>query len=130
MINKLKPLTYSGLSNDQWEGFTSIGQIIRDARIFGVINDDENCQGWRVDQIEALWEKINNKWGEYGCLASQLPPELQEKHERVHANALERAKELGWTPENWLTATDFQGWVKEEHMEEFLSPEWENSKHR
>jgi hypothetical protein len=31
---------------------------------------------------------------------------------------------MGWTPEQWLTATDFQGWIKEEEMDEFIPPAW------
>jgi len=77
-----------------------------------------------MDQIEELWDKVNEEWDKYGCMASKLPAELLERNERMHNDALEKAKSMGWTPEQWLTATDFQGWIKEEEMDEFIRPAW------
>lgn len=124
IYNKGRPDTYVGLDKDQWGGFTHIGEIIRNAKVFGFIAEDETCAGWRMDQLEALWDKVNEKWDEYGCMANKLPPELFERHERIHNDALEKAKSMGWTPNEWLTATDFQGWIKEEEMDEFIPPAW------
>ena len=124
MVNRQRPQVYAGYDNDEWGGFTHIGEIIRNARVFGFIAEDENCTSWRMDQIEELWDKVNEEWDKYGCMANKLPPELFERHERTHNAALEKAKSMGWTPEQWLTATDFQGWIKEEEMDEFIPPAW------
>jgi hypothetical protein len=35
----------------------------------------------------------------YGLLASRLPPELRERHARIYAAAVVRAREEGWNPE-------------------------------
>jgi hypothetical protein len=38
-------------------------------------------------------------WEPYGSLASRLPPELRERHARIYAAAIQRAREHGWNPE-------------------------------
>ncbi|MCH9741913.1 MAG: hypothetical protein K0U21_01765 [Proteobacteria bacterium] len=123
-MSKHRPQTYPGLDNDQWGGFTHTGEIIRNARIFGFIPENETCQGWRMDQIEVLWDKVNDYWDQHGAQANKLPPEVFSKFEQVHAAAMEKAKSMGWTPEDWLTASDFDGWIKEEDLDELIPPEW------
>jgi len=123
-MSKHKPQTYPGLDNDQWGGFTHTGEIIRNARIFGFIPESETCQGWRMDQIEVLWDKVNDYWDKHGAQASNLPPEVFTVFERTHGEALEKAKAMGWTPEDWLTASDFDGWIKEEELDDLMPPEW------
>jgi len=132
IVNKQRPQTYAGMKNDEWGGFTHVGEIIRNAQVFGFISEDETCEGWAIHQIEELWDKVNDEWDKYGCMASKMPPELYERHERIHNEALEKAKSMGWTPECWLTATDFQGWIKEEEMSEFVPPAWlvDTDRHR
>jgi hypothetical protein len=112
------------LDKDQWAGFTHTGEIIRNARIFGFIDESETCQGWRMDQIEELWDKVNAYWDQHGAQANNLPPDVFTKFERIHAEALDKAKALGWTPEDWLTASDFDGWIKEEDLAGLVPPEW------
>jgi hypothetical protein len=120
----MRQQTYPGYDNDQWGGFTEIGRIIRDGKVFGFIPDDEQCKDWPRHRLEKLWEDVTNKWDEFSAMPGNLPPELREKHASIHAVALEKAKSLGWTPEEWLTASDFDGWIKEEDLDSVIPPEW------
>lgn len=94
-----KPQTYVGVDNDIQGGMTPIGKMIRDAWVFGVIEESQTCEGWNAAGIDALLEKVNKEWDKYGCLFSHLPPELQEKHERIHGAAIKEANESGWSGE-------------------------------
>lgn len=90
---------YEGLENDNYGGMSHQGQIIRDAWVFGLLPETETCTGWSIDRIQALYDKVAKEWEKYGLLASNLPPDLREKHSRVHAEALEKARSLGWNAE-------------------------------
>jgi len=87
---------YQGIHNDSYGGMTPTGNIIRDAWVFGIIPEDETCEGWLVGGIEDLYDKVSAAWKPYGHLVSQLPPELRERHKRIYDAAIARAKELGW----------------------------------
>jgi len=94
-----RPEKYVGLQNEIDGGMTAIGKIIRDARVFGLIEETETCEGWNFAGIDALSDKVNIEWDKYGCLVSQLPPELFEKHQRIHGKAIEEARASGWCGE-------------------------------
>lgn len=132
MSVKHKSLLYPGLDKDKWGGFTHTGEIIRNAKAFGMIDESETCAGWRMDQIEALWDKVNDYLDQFGGLARNLPADVLARFERIHQQALEQAKAMGWTPEDWLTASDFDGWIKEEALDEWVPPQWlaEQNQHR
>ncbi len=91
--------TYMGLDKDRMGGMNATGNIIRDAWVFGLIPETETCAGWTVQGIEALYDKVTQAWEPYGHLASNLPPELQERHGRIYAAAVKRAKAMGWDPD-------------------------------
>lgn len=78
---------------------TAIGKLIRDAWVFGVIPETETCAGWDLARIDALLHKVNNEWDKYGCLVSHLPEDLRERHQRIHGEAIERARAAGWSGE-------------------------------
>lgn len=94
-----KPKSYVGIHNDLDGGMTPTGKIIRDAWVFGIIDESETCEGWLVGGIESLWEKVNVEWEKYGFLPSRLPPELQERFMRIQDEARKRALAAGWDPE-------------------------------
>jgi len=94
-----KPGVYVGIENDMFGGMTTIGKIIRDAWVFGLLDEDQTCEGWNGQGIDALLQKVNNEWDKYGCLVSHLPPELLERHERIHGDAIKKAREKGWSGE-------------------------------
>ena len=94
-----KPKTYVGLENEINGGMTTIGKIIRDAWVFGIIEETETCKGWNLAGIDALLQKVNAEWDKYGCLVSHLPPDLLERHQRIHGEAIARAKAAGWSGE-------------------------------
>jgi hypothetical protein len=94
-----KPEKYVGINNDVNGGMTSIGKIIRDAWVFGLLDESETCEGWNLQGIDALLQKVNAEWDKYGCLVSRLPQELFERHQRIHDQAVERARAAGWSGE-------------------------------
>jgi hypothetical protein len=94
-----KPNKYVGINNDIQGGMTTIGKIIRDAWVFELIPETETCEGWTIQGIDSLMDKVNKEWDKYGCMVSQLPHEIRERHERIHREAIERAKEDGWSVE-------------------------------
>lgn len=95
-----KPDKYVGIDNDLNGGMTTIGKIIRDAWVFGIIPETETCKGWNLAGIDALLDKVNAQWDKYGCLVSHLPAELAERHSRIHDTAIANAKTHGWCGEH------------------------------
>ncbi|GCB02005.1 hypothetical protein SFMTTN_2821 [Sulfuriferula multivorans] len=95
--------TYVGIDQDQYGGMSAMGAIIKDAWLFGILPETETCAGWDVNRIQILYDKTQVEWDKYGCLASNLPAELRERHARIHAAAIERAKTMGWEPEMYLS---------------------------
>ena len=79
---------------------TTIGKIIRDAWVFELIPETETCEGWNQGQVDALLDKLNAEWDKYGCMVSQLPADLRERHQRIHGAAIVKAKAAGWSGEH------------------------------
>lgn len=94
-----RPDKYIGVHNEVNGGMTTIGKIIRDAWVFGLVEESETCAGWNLAGIDALLDRVNNEWDKYGCLASNLPMELFEKHQRIHGKAIQDARAAGWSGE-------------------------------
>ena len=94
-----RPDKYVGLQNEVNGGMTTIGKIIRDAWVFGLIEESETCEGWNFAGIDALLDKVNKEWDKHGCMVSQLPAELFEKHQRIHGKAMKTAQAAGWSGE-------------------------------
>jgi hypothetical protein len=92
------PKIYQGLTNEPMGGMTPTGNIIRDAWVFGLIPEDQDCAGWTIQGIEALYDKVSAAWAPFGHLASRLPPDLRERHARIYAAAVAQAKAEGWDP--------------------------------
>lgn len=90
---------YIGVDNDLYGGMTDVGKIIRDAKVFGLIEDDQTCENWNLQGLDALLDKVNAEWDKYGLLVSKLPEDLQERHKKIHGDAVEKARELGWDGE-------------------------------
>ena len=95
----LRTTIYPGIDKDAYGGMTPIGHIIRDAWVFGLIPETETCVNWSHDRLEKLYDKVTESWRPYGHLASRLPEDLRERHERIYAEAIRRARQLGWSPE-------------------------------
>lgn len=93
------PETYVGLDDDQFGGMTPTGTVIRDAQVFGLIAENETCKGWSKGQLQDLYDRVTKAWEPYGHLASRLPDDLRQRHERIYSAAIARAKALGWSPE-------------------------------
>jgi len=96
-MNKTK--IYPGIDQDPKGGMTPTGNIIRDAWVFGIIPETETCAGWALQGIDALYDKVTAAWEPYGHLASRLPRELRERHQRIYDAAVVRARAEGWDPE-------------------------------
>jgi len=94
-----RPDKYVGIDNDVNGGMTTIGKIIRDAWVFGLLDESETCEGWNFAGIDSLLDKVNKEWDKYGCLVSHLPPELFERHQKLHGEAMKNARDAGWSGE-------------------------------
>lgn len=94
-----KSESYVGIHREINGGMTEIARVIRDAWVFGILPENETCEGWLLPGIQTLIDKVNKRWEEYGCLVSNLPAELRERHARIHGDAMARAREQGWEPE-------------------------------
>lgn len=95
-----KPDRYIGLEDEINGGMTTIGKIIRDAWLFGLIDETETCKGWNLAGIDALLQKVNAEWDKYGCMVSQLPEPLAKRHHEIYTQAIEKAKAAGWSGEH------------------------------
>jgi len=93
------PKTYPGLDHDINGGMTMIGKIIRDSWVFGILPETETCQDWEISRIDAIHHQVNTEWDKYGCMVSELPEELRERHKRIYDEAIAEAKLRGWDPE-------------------------------
>jgi hypothetical protein len=90
---------YFGIHQDPAGAMNPTGNIIRDAWLFGLIPETETCEGWTLQGIDSLYDKVSLAWEKYGHKVSALPPELRERHSRIYTAAVERARQLGWNPE-------------------------------
>ena len=90
---------YVGLDKDSDGGMTAAGKIIRDAWVFGFIEEGETCEGWLIAGIEDLWRRVDAEWEKYGFLVSNLPDELRERFMRIQNDAMRKARAAGWNPE-------------------------------
>jgi hypothetical protein len=95
-----RPSTYVGIDNDVNGAMTTIGKIIRDAWVFELIPETETCEGWNQGQVDVLLDRVNAEWDKYGCMVSQLPADLRERHQRIHDIAIANAKAAGWSGEH------------------------------
>lgn len=91
--------TYPGIFNEPEAGMSPTGNIIRDAWVFGILPEDETCEGWTGPRIEIIYDKVHAAWLPFGHLASRLPPELRERHTRIYEAAIKRARAGGWDPD-------------------------------
>lgn len=94
-----KHYKYAGINNETQGGMSPIGKIIRDAWVFGLLDESETCEGWTIAGIDALKHKVNDEWDKYGCMVSRLPEELFERHQRIYDEAIKSAREAGWSGE-------------------------------
>jgi hypothetical protein len=91
--------TYAGIDVEEHHGMTMTGRIIRDAWVFGLLPEGEGFAGKGAGDLQNLFEAVHKAWEPYGQLPSRLPPELAERHARIHAEAVARAKAMGWDAE-------------------------------
>jgi hypothetical protein len=90
---------YAGLDNDDYGGMTPVGNMIRDAWLFGILPETEKCENWSQGQLQVIFEQVRNEWDKYGCLVSNLPEDLKQKYATYSNAAIKKARELGWDPE-------------------------------
>ncbi|MEQ6342344.1 MAG: hypothetical protein M3A44_12015 [Gammaproteobacteria bacterium] len=78
---------------------TTIGGVIKDAWVFGIIPETETCEGWNLAQIQMIMDKVCQEWDHHGHLVKHLPEEMRQRHERIHTEAIRKARDAGWSPE-------------------------------
>jgi hypothetical protein len=90
---------YPGIDADRDSGMTEFGRIVRDAWVFGLLPEGETCAGWTGGQMQGLLEKVYAAWEPFDHLPSRLPEGLRQRHERIHDEAVARARAAGWDAE-------------------------------
>ncbi len=90
--------TYVGIYDDQYGGMTALGGLVKDAWIFGLLPESETCEGWTHGAMETLGQKVQAEWEKYGYRVNELPQAIRQLHERIHNQAIARAREQGWDP--------------------------------
>lgn len=90
---------YEGIDEDPSGGMNPTGNIVLDARVFGLIPETETCAGWTVQRLNGLYDEVSREWDKYGHLVSNLPTELRERHKRIYDEAIVNARAKGWNPE-------------------------------
>ena len=95
---------YCGIDADPNAGMHHTGNIIRDAWVFGLLDESDDGKGWSDGRISELYDRVSKAWEPYGHLPSALPEELRERHARIYADAIKQAKARGWDPEEALNA--------------------------
>ena len=91
--------TYAGIDHEEHNGMTMTGRIIRDAWVFGLLPEGEGFAGKHAGDLQNLFEAVHAAWDPYGQLPSRLPPELATRHTRIHDEAMQRPKAMGWDAE-------------------------------
>jgi len=91
--------TYGGIESEENFGMTLHGRIIRDAWVFGILPEDDGFAGRTAADMQMLFDKVHQAWEPYAQLPSRLPPELAERHQRIHGAAVAQARARGWNPE-------------------------------
>lgn len=89
--------TYAGIAHEEHHGMTMTGRIIRDAWVFGILPEGDGFAGKSAGDLQNLFEAVHKAWEPYGQLPSRLPADLAARHARIHAEAVERARAMGWT---------------------------------
>jgi len=108
-MRRLPEKRYVGIQNDMYGGMTDTGKIVRDAWIFELIPETETCEGWMVQGMQDLWEKVNIKWQEVGFSVANLPPEVRTRFDRIQTEAVDRARAAGWDPDRDVGVDDEEG---------------------
>ena len=90
--------TYAGFNQDT-HGITTLGRLVLDGWLFGIIPREEDCAGWDLQRMQQLMDQVNKHWDQYSNLPSNLPPELRERHAELYTWATSRARDRGWDPE-------------------------------
>ena len=96
------PRRYVGIHKDEGAGMSPTAKIVRDAWAFGLIPEEETCEGWMRTRVEMLYDQVTAAWAPYGHLPSRLPPELMERHRQIYAEAMRQARQKGWDPDEAL----------------------------
>jgi hypothetical protein len=91
--------SYAGMDQEDNHGMTMTGRVIRDAWVFGVLPEGDGFAGKSAGDMQNLFEAVHKAWEPYGQLPSRLPPELAQRHARIHDRAVQRAKAAGGSAE-------------------------------
>ncbi len=95
----MKSNCYPGLAQDEEGGMTHLGRIVKDAWVFNLLPETEDCTNWGLDRMQMLADKVAGAWDEHGGIPSRLPDELRERHTRIYSQAINHARAEGWDPE-------------------------------
>ncbi|HER34072.1 MAG: hypothetical protein JXJ30_06190 [Halothiobacillaceae bacterium] len=91
---------YVGIDRDHDGGMTFLGRLVLDARVFGLISEEETCDGWELGRMQELADRVNAEWDKYGGgIPSRLPDDLRARHAQLYDAQIEKARKEGWDPD-------------------------------
>ena len=91
---------YVGIDNDRDGGMTFHGRLVLDARVFGLIPEDETCEGWELGRLQGLADRVNAEWDKHGGgIPSLLPDDLRRRHAEIYEKQMQKARDAGWNPD-------------------------------
>ncbi|AOU98088.1 hypothetical protein BI364_09050 [Acidihalobacter yilgarnensis] len=103
MSGRPQKRTYIGIDQDKFGGMTPTGAIVKDAWIFGLLQETEDtCAGWDAGRMQILYDKTSELWAQYHYRVEALPEDIRARHERIHREAMARARALGWAPDSMI----------------------------
>ncbi|MCL7744062.1 hypothetical protein LV476_03730 [Guyparkeria hydrothermalis] len=92
--------SYVGLDKDRDGGMTFLGRLVLDARVFGLIPEDETCEGWELGRMQGLADRVNAEWDKHGGgIPSLLPDDLRARHAQAYEDQMNKARKEGWDPD-------------------------------
>lgn len=95
----MKEQFYAGVDQDENNGLSHLGRVVRDAWVFDILPESETCAGWSGSQMQNLYEKVYAAWEPFAHLPSRLPEALQQRHSQIYEQAIKTAKHKGWNAE-------------------------------
>ena len=97
---------YAGLEAELAKGMSPTAKIVLDARVFGLISDEETCKGWPLGRLQSLYDQVSQQWDAYAHLPSRLPDDLRTRHSEIYQAAIKTARDQGWDPDAELSGEE------------------------
>ncbi len=96
MVHEIR---YPGIHREGYGGMTDRGGVVRDARVFDLTSESETRRGWTRSRFDKLYGEVRAAWESHGRVAGSLSSDLRVRDERICAESIRPARDLGWSPD-------------------------------